>query len=215
MLSFKAFINQLLEALEPLPGKNRGWVDYQKIDGNHVHVRYKHTRGGRYTPQVTVNGKFHKEEEHEPRTNLKIAQFVKHSTEGFIRDVKPVKLNILGNTPKKAKVYKQFARNVAPQEFKYKEKEAGAVLVNKANKSETKYSGYTARDASNPAHERPARKKGWKGEFKGDKFDKKTWKKKADAKSDLKSGKFHVKKGIKSVAGGGGDFGGGGSSGSW
>ena len=211
MLSFAQF---LLEELQPLPGKNRGHVDYEIIDGHEVHVRYPSglLRKSTIRPSVTVNGKYYKETEHPPETARKITGFVKNSFKNYIKKVHPGKVKIKANDPKKAEAYRAFAHSQTAQAagFKAKDTKKGVTMKNKGSEPYVP-SGIAPRDRTNPAQATPAGKKWWKSDKE------KFWKKKN--KGNFKEVKFQAKgKKIQAKGafkGGGGTFGGGGGSGSW
>jgi len=207
-----SFTNFLLEALEPLPGKNRGWGEVKNIDGNTVRIQHrKNVFGKTYKPLVTINGKIHKTKNHSPETNSRIIGAVKDSTKEFLRDKQPPRVKIMaggGDEAKKQRVYNAFAKSQIAKKAGYSAKEKkNSVVLKHAGASSYQPSGVVKRDTNNPVHK----------SFAAD-SDKK-WKAKWFSNKD-KSPKFDIKKHIKKAivggfAGGGGDFGGGGSSGSW
>ncbi len=203
MLSFGEFLN---EALQPLPGKNKGWGDSKKIGGKQVVVQ--HRKGGLFhlpgthTTYATVDGRFQKDGAHDPKTTAAIGAFVKGSTKELLRDKNPKRVKIKGNDDKKQRIYNTFAKSKIAKEAGYEAKEKrSSVILKKTSDAPVVKSGEVKRDYGNPAHSLSSKDKSWK-----------KWKN----KGDFKQSKFDLKKVIKKAfAGGGGDFGGGGSSGSW
>ncbi len=210
MLSFSEFV---LEAIEPLPGKNRGFVDYKEIDGHKVHVRYyrKGMTKSSYVPTVMVDGAYHKEKNHSPETNARITAFVRSSAKSFLKNERPSKVTIKGNTEKKQKIYNTFAKapTIANAGYSVKAGSNKVVLSNPENKTYHVPSGNVPYNASNPAHELPRpKKKSGKGSAKAQLWgDHKKWKNKKKYKGDMKSSKWSLKGaiwgGVGSAASGG------------
>lgn len=198
MLSYQKFLQCLLEAIEAMPGK-AGYVDYKKIDGHDVHVRYHRSPISKstYRPSVTVNGSFHKEADHPPETNARIAGFVKSSMKSFMKDKKPGKVKVRANSARKKAVYDAFAKskNVSGAGYAAKETKRGVTLANPANKATHEPIPSVPYDRTNPAHEPPrGKKKAGKGSFKGDLYGGK-WKKKAKQDKFRLKGALWAKKG--------------------
>ena len=151
-------ILSLLEAMKSLPSKNKGspedssngYVDYEKIDGHHVHVIHKYLGKGKYSSTLQINGSHDLNTDIKPLSKIKILSFAKKAAKEFIENIKPIKMTVTPNdNKKKSDVYGAWA------------KQTGGV-VSKGNKrisvkfpgNEGKHqpSGHTPSNKTDPAY---------------------------------------------------------------
>jgi len=113
-----------VEALEPIPGKDKGYYASDTIDGHKVQLAFHHKTKGKYVPVITVNGKVHKEADFPAHTNLKIGTFLLRHQNEFLKDVKPSKVQIIATDKKKRDAYRTVAKSRMTQDQGYKAKDS-------------------------------------------------------------------------------------------
>jgi hypothetical protein len=145
---------KLNEAVEGAPGKNKGYVDYQKVGEHDVHVKYTHKGKGHYVPTVRVNGKLHRPDtsKFDRKTTASIARVVKTSVSEFREKVKPTKITYQANSSRKKKIYQAYAAKEAGTNVTVKPNRYGASVSYPDNATRHVPSGHVSYDSSNYAH---------------------------------------------------------------
>lgn len=122
MITFKEFLE---EGLDSIPGKSgKGYEHTDILDGNlrdgsstsiPVYMKFKHAGKGTYTASLKVDHTYSKERDFDRNTGLKIVNHVEKAFTDFHQQVKPSKIIVASNHPKKMAIYHAKFNSLAKQ----------------------------------------------------------------------------------------------------